>query len=695
MKRVMFQLTACLVVSLASHAAEISSQATIERFVDTAVKVTGQYAAVRLPIKNGPPLWNPSRITITPKGLVFVANYTGEILTLHDSDGDGLEDTTRLFVDTALKGKPADVPRQAPGLVASGPALRYPTAMTYKDGWLYVGTTQAIHRFRVDVNGKCIATELFASGWPYTMHPFDWTFGMRFGKDGWLYAILCTDYLNSAAAPDPLGLRGSMIRISPDGKKIERFACGLRYAYGLAINDAGDVFFTDNHGGEQNVTEELNHAVLGGNYGHLPKNPTALVSKPILDIQTDASPNGCAFNPLSNKHFGNTAGDLFIACWGNDGQWENGGIARARLSKRPDGGYDAVEETFSQGPPKVIDLDFAPSGDMYVARFGREASGHAPTPDPDGDIYRFIHAPWIAVQNTIVNPLLTLPGDPEKGKALFTSRACSTCHSLDRSASLLGPDLKDISLTMDRHGLLESIVEPAKNIKTDYDTTLVTKKNGEQLIGCVAMSDEEKLLLKMPGGVKLSVPKSEIAKVEIQSGSLMPPGLLTGASEDDKNNLFSYLESLAIERVLRVNAGGGAAKIGDVTYQADVLYQPGSYGFLSGQTAAGDRNQEDTTLRSCRYGNVAYRFDCNHGDYDVTLTFAENWFSDPGQRVFSILVNGKVVIADLDIAKEVSIGQPLKKKFRVTANQGMIHLSTNSKINNAMISSIEIKAVRP
>ena len=708
MHRFLFCLAASLAFPIASHAehllaadkiaapsaapAELPSRKTIEHFIDPAVKVNGKYAAVRLPIKNGPPLWNPSRITITPEGLVFVANYTGEILTLHDTDGDGLEDTTRLFVDTALIDKPADAPRQAPGVVPTGSALRYPTGMTYKDGWLYVATTQAIHRFRVDRDGNCAATELFATGWPYTMHFFDWTFGMRFGKDGWLYAILCTDYLNPAAAPDPLGLRGSMIRISPDGKKIERFACGLRYAYGLAINDAGDVFFTDNHGGYQNVTEELNHAVAGGNYGHEPKNPTSPASKPILDIQSDASPDGCAFNPLSNKNFGDTAGDLFIACWGNDGCWGKGGIARARLNKRQDGGYDAVEEVFSKGPPKVVDLDFAPSGDMYVARFGRESAAHTPYLTPEGDVYRFIHAPWITNEATRVSPLLALPGDPEKGKAFFSSHVCSTCHSIDRSSSLLGPDLKDIALTVDRNGLLESILDPSKNIKTDYETTLVTKKNGEQLIGCVALSDEEKIILKMTGGFKVSVPKSEVAKVEIQAGSLMPPGLLDGTSEDDKNNLFSYFESLAIERSIRINAGGDTVKIGGTTYQEDLPYKPGGYGYISGKVAVFENKQQDATLQSCRYENVAYRFDCNNGDYDVSLTFAENWLNQPGKRVFSILLNGQVVLADLDIAKEVGFGQPLKKTFRVTATQGRLDLTTTSKINYALISTIEINA---
>lgn len=693
MRQSFLHFTAFLASTAAATGEVRPSRQTIERHIDPAVQVNGSYAAVRLPITSGPPLWNPSRITITPQGLVFVANYTGEILTLHDTDGDGLEDSSRLFADVALMGKPEGSPRQAPGVVPTGPALRYPTAMTYKDGWLYVGTTQAIHRFRVGADGKAAATELFASGWPHTMHAFDWTFGMRFGKDGWLYAILCTDYLNPEAAPDPDGLRGSIIRISPDGKKIERFAYGLRFPYGLAINDHGDVFFTDNRGSDQNISEELNHAVLGGNYGHNPKNANSPASGPILEIKTDASPVGCSFNPAGNTKFGETAGDLFIACWGNDGAWDRGAIARVRLTRRANGSYDAVEDSFSVGPAKLADLDFSPHGDLYAAQFGKEAEAHAPHASPEGGVYRFIHAPWITPQLVIKNPLIALPGDPENGKKVFAAHACATCHSVDRSASMLGPDLKDIALTMSREGLMESINEPNKSIKTDYETTRITKQNGEMILGCVNSTDTEKVSLKMAGG-KVDVMKSDIKKVETLPMSLMPPGLLNGASEEQKNDLFAYLESLAMDRSIRINVGGAAVRIGEHAYLADKPYEPGGFGHIGGQVAVAPNQTQDATLATCRYENFAYRFDCSNGDYEVTLSFAEHWFQQPGERIFSVFLNGRSVLTDLDLAREAGFGKAFKKTFRVTATDGRIDLTTTSKTNFALLSAVEVKAAK-
>jgi putative heme-binding domain-containing protein len=697
MKPFLFPLTTALAIAAAAPAETTSSSVqpsreTIAKHIDPDVQVNGKYAAVRLPITRGPDLWNPSRVSITPEGLVFIANYTGEILTLHDTNADGLEDTTRLFVDVTQINKPIDAAPPEPGKIPDGPQLRYPTAMTYKDGWLYVGTTRAIHRFKVSPDGKLAATELFASGWPYTMHAFDWTFGLRFGKDGWLYAVLCTDYLNPEAAPDPDGLRGSMIRISPDGKKIERFASGLRYAYGIAINEAGDVFFTDNRGGKQNVTEELNHAIAGGNYGHKPKNPNSPAIEPILSIQTNASPTGCAFNPTHNTNFGDTAGDLFIACWGNDGAWNKGGIAHVQLTQQADGSYQAVEKTLSNGPAKITDLAFHPSGDMYVARFGREARAHAPHPTPEGGVYRYIHVPWITPQRTVTNPLLALSGNPKQGKKVFIERSCATCHSVDRSSSMLGPDLMDIALTMNRQGLLESINQPAANIKTDYETTRITTKNGAQLLGCVVSSDAEHVVLKMPGNIEKKVEKSHIAETQILPISLMPAGLLNDASQQEKNDLFAYLESLAIDRTVRLNAGGPTVKVNNHTYLADTPYTPGGFGYIDGATASTLNRSKNQTLTSCRHGDFSYRFDCSNGDYDVTLTFAEHWLNQPGQRVFSVLLNEQPVLNNLDLVTHTGSQKPFTKTFRVTATQGHITLTTDAESDHAILNAIEVRA---
>ncbi|MGB4398124.1 MAG: hypothetical protein WBJ10_02055 [Daejeonella sp.] len=64
---------------------------------ETAIKIYGPYRAVKLPISKGVKIGNPIQITLGPKGLLYAMNQTGEVYALHDSDADGLEDSTALY----------------------------------------------------------------------------------------------------------------------------------------------------------------------------------------------------------------------------------------------------------------------------------------------------------------------------------------------------------------------------------------------------------------------------------------------------------------------------------------------------------------------------------------------------------------------------------------------------------------------
>ncbi len=85
---------------------------TIMKHIDSGVSVYGHYAAVKLPIVKGVTLWNPTEVALGPNGRIYAANYTGEIFSLHDTDGDGLEDYAKLYCDVKNDN------------------LRYPTSMT-------------------------------------------------------------------------------------------------------------------------------------------------------------------------------------------------------------------------------------------------------------------------------------------------------------------------------------------------------------------------------------------------------------------------------------------------------------------------------------------------------------------------------------------------------------------------------------
>jgi len=677
------------------------SREVIVAHVDPKVKVHGSYSAVQLPITRGVTLHNPATIACGPDGAVYVANYTGEIYRLRDRDGDGLEDAAEPFVDIKDYGRdlPADTSRPS----ERGPGLRYPTGLVVRDGWLYVATTQEIARFRDrDGDGQADQYERFASAWPYTMHRFDWTMGLRVGPDGWFYTNVSTDYLRDPS-PDPRHLRGSLVRISPDGKTVERFAGGLRFAYDLAFNAKGDLFLTDNQGGG-NPTEELNHAIAGGNYGHNPRGTDRPVTPrgPLLELRHGAGSAGLEFNPPGNQYFGPTAGDLFVAMWGHDGAWHQGTILRVELRRQPQGGYRAVEHVFAEGPPKVVDLAFASNGDLYVARFGIEGKGHTPYPSaPMGNVYRFISTPWRPAEtqeDDEPNPLLRAAdhGDPTAGRRIFEQKACETCHSIDGSSSKLGPDLGTAGRTFDRKALLDSIADPSANIKTDYDTHFLADTSGRTLSGRLIGIDRTSVRLMVPGNRTVEVPRDEVEQLEQSPTSLMPTDLLTGLTGAQVDDLIAYLLSLgAAESVVRLNCGGG--EVEDFTgrvFVADRPYQRGGFGYIGGREF---RREEigDPLLRACRYGDFAYRFDVADGEYEVRLILGEPHFRESGRRVMSLSVQGKPAATNLDPLAAAGFGHRFETTVRRRVSRGVLDITASAASNQPMLSAIEVRRLGP
>lgn len=498
---------------------------TVNENLDTTVRVYGHYAAVKLPIKKGVQLWNPCAITKGPEGVMYVANYTGEIFSLLDTDGDGLEDFAKLFCNVSNDG------------------LRYPTSIIFKGNKLFVGTTQEIRVYEdTDLDGVADKSYTFFNEFPHTLHYFDWTFALQFGPKGDLFTILCTDALNDNPAPDPYGLRGAILKIAPDGKSYERYATGLRYAYDMAFNEYGDLFFTDNRGND-NEFEELNFVVKDGFYGMNPsKYPVHSESiGPLLKLRYGFAPVGMAFNSKVND-FDGTAGNLFISFYGPDGQWEDGSISRVRLT-RENNEYKAEEFPVADKIQKLSDLEFGEQGDLYVTQFGTEGPRHTPYENPMGAVFRLIEANWIEPDDPRKNTSI-VEGNVHHGEAVFKERACATCHSVSAKDELFGPSLNGIGKLLTREQILESIIDPSRNIKTGYDHIRITKKDGTIVDGKMVTSNKKDITMMVVGNQEVKIQRGDIQSNKMIDASLMPEGLISGLDQSSINDLLGYLQSL-------------------------------------------------------------------------------------------------------------------------------------------------------
>jgi hypothetical protein len=140
-----------------------------------------------------------------------------------------------------------------------------------------------------------------------------------------------------------------------------------------------------------------------------------------------------------------------------------------------------------------------------------------------------------------------------------------------------------------------------------------------------------------------------------------------------------------------VHAGGGA--------YTDTLAQTWSAdtGFTGGGTYTTTNaiaNTPDPALyQSERYGTFTYQYAVPNGNYNVTLKFAEIYFTAAGQRLFNVAINGTQVLTNFDIVATGGAFAVVDKTFATTVINGMITIQfTNGTVNQAKISAIAIKA---
>src|SRR3974377_1401750 len=79
-------------------------------------------------------------------------------------------------------------------------------------------------------------------------------------------------------------------------------------------------------------------------------------------------------------------------------------------------------------------------------------------------------------------------GHPARGQTLFTDLrrlACSRCHRVRGQEGEIGPDLSDIGGKYDREQLIESVLEPSRQIVEGYRPTVLATTDGRVLTGIV------------------------------------------------------------------------------------------------------------------------------------------------------------------------------------------------------------------
>jgi putative heme-binding domain-containing protein len=130
-------------------------------------------------------------------------------------------------------------------------------------------------------------------------------------------------------------------------------------------------------------------------------------------------------------------------------------------------------------------------------------------------------------------------GDMEKGKLTFTQR-CAVCHTLFNEGGKVGPELTGY----ERNNMdfwLVAILDPSIEIREGFGAYICKLKDGQILMGLLDKQDAGGIVLKDVAGQKHAVKQTDIASMEASPVSLMPEGQLTGMSDAELRDFFSYL----------------------------------------------------------------------------------------------------------------------------------------------------------
>jgi putative heme-binding domain-containing protein len=137
--------------------------------------------------------------------------------------------------------------------------------------------------------------------------------------------------------------------------------------------------------------------------------------------------------------------------------------------------------------------------------------------------------------------LASYKGDPENGKLVFQKAACMTCHQVGGIGVDVGPSLNDVKIKP-AEALLTDILDPNRAIEDRWVSQTLEATDGRILSGLVHGEDAAAITLRVPGGVTMTVPRSEVKALTSAGISLMPVGLEAAITKEEMADLIAFLK---------------------------------------------------------------------------------------------------------------------------------------------------------
>ncbi|TWU10171.1 family 16 glycoside hydrolase [Allorhodopirellula heiligendammensis] len=135
--------------------------------------------------------------------------------------------------------------------------------------------------------------------------------------------------------------------------------------------------------------------------------------------------------------------------------------------------------------------------------------------------------------------------DFERGRSLYFSAKCASCHRLAGLGGNIGPDLTSIPNKFDQNYVIEAIIDPSKVISDQYGSSTVLVADGSLVSGLVVERAGGDLTVypNQPDAKPIEIEAGDVEEVTASPVSQMPLELLNNLNADEVRDLVAYLMS--------------------------------------------------------------------------------------------------------------------------------------------------------
>lgn len=198
-------------------------------------------------------------------------------------------------------------------------------------------------------------------------------------------------------------------------------------------------------------------------------------------------------------------------------------------------------------PPIALDADEEMSVDLYMMTLGGEPDQAAiQNSRMFGILKKAVASQAGTATQVAFKPYLQ--GDPEAGEKIFfdpeSRTPCAKCHTVKGHGGKVGPDLSNVGGTRTPQYILDSILDPSKDIAGGYEAYLIVTNDDEFITGIKRSEDATSVEILEASGETRKLKKSDIKKMVQQKISIMPGNFKDLLTVKELHDLLAFLLSL-------------------------------------------------------------------------------------------------------------------------------------------------------